>query len=94
MKEFKSNMDEKIKSENQLFETSDFCLSTYLLYLGFKIWGLKEEKEGRKIFVFERDSGLDKAIEAFWKKEARVEPETFWLIAKSLKSRLYNANRH
>lgn len=80
------------KKQSELFETSDFCLASYLTYLGFKLFGLKNEKKERKVFVFERDAGIDEAIQRFWKREAIVEPQDFWLTEKFLKSRLYNAD--
>jgi len=82
----------KEKSNAELFETSNIVLAGFLLYSGFKLFGVKNDvKEGRKIFMFERDEGFDKALEIFWKKEARVEPENFFLVIKMLKSRIYDS---
>lgn len=84
----------EIKKQEQLYETSNFVLAVYLLYCGFNLWGIKKDNkdQDRKIFVFEKNDDLEKALEIFWRKEARVEPENFWLVAKLLKSRIYDRN--
>jgi len=82
----------KEKSNSELFETANLILAGFLLYSGFKLWGIrKDTKENRKVFVFERSDGFDKSLEIFWKKEARVEPENFFLVIKMLKSRIYDS---
>ncbi len=79
---------EQIIREEKIFSTSHFGLACYLFYLGFELLGL--DGKTKKTFLFKRTSGLDEAIQIFWKKEARVEPESFLLTIKSLKSRLYD----
>jgi len=80
------------KTNAELYETSNIVLAGFLLYSGFKLWGIKKDtKENRKVFVFERSDGFDKTLEIFWKKEAKVDPENFFLIIKALKSRIHDA---
>lgn len=74
--------------ENDVFKTSHFALACYLFYLGFELLGL--EGKDKKTFLFKRDNGLDEAVQNFWRKQGRVEPENFLLTAKNLKSRLYD----
>jgi hypothetical protein len=87
-------MDIEERKIQKLFETSSFPLASYLIYLGFNLWGIKNDKRKRKkIFVFERNDNLEQVLETYWRKLARVEPESFWLAEKILKSRLYDESK-
>ena len=79
---------EKVIKTSEIFATSQFALACYLFYLGFELLGL--EGKDRKTFLFKRDHGIDEAVQSFWRKQGRVEPEDFLLVVKKLKSRLYD----
>lgn len=81
--------EEKIKTE-QIYKTTDFSLASYLFYKGFTLWGVEKVKDQKKAFLFIRESGLDESIEEFYRRKALVEPESFLLTVKMLKTRLYN----
>lgn len=52
-----------------------------------------ERLSGQKAsFIFVRDTGLDELVQAFWKRETRVEPIQFAEQKKLLISRIENLN--
>jgi hypothetical protein len=75
----------------KVYKTNSLSLAAWLIYAGIKLKGvLKDEKENRSVFEFEWQDNLDKLIEAYFKGEAFVNAETYFLILKSLKSRIYD----
>jgi hypothetical protein len=75
----------------KVYKTNSLALAGWLIYAGIKLKGvLKDKKENRSVFEFEWQDNLDKLIEAYFKGEAFVNAETYFLILKSLKSRIYD----
>jgi hypothetical protein len=73
------------------YTTSSLSLASFLLCSGIPLTGVYKDKfQKKKIFVFERVDGLDQLLELYFRKMARVEPETFFFAIKSLKARLYD----
>jgi hypothetical protein len=74
------------------YKTNSLPLAGWLIYAGIKLKGiLKDKKENRGVFEFEWQDNLDKLIEAYFKGEAFVNAENYFLILKSLKSRIYDS---
>jgi hypothetical protein len=79
-------------SESKRYRTNSLPLAGWLIYAGVKLEGvLKDKKENRGVFEFEWHDNLDKLIEAYFKGEAFVNAETYFLILKSLKARIYDS---
>jgi len=77
------------------YKTSSLSLASWLVYSGVRLLGiLKDKKDNRKIFEFEWQDNLDQLIENFFKGNAFVNAETYFLILKSLKSRIYDSEMH
>lgn len=72
------------------FTTHDIFLSSTLATLGFKIEALDKENKQRVEFCFQREKSLDEAIQGYWARELRVEPQAFAANLKSLKNRIYS----
>ncbi len=73
------------------YSTSSLPLASFLLCSGVPLLGVyRDKQQNKKIFVFERTNDLDNMLELYFKKLARVEPETFFFAIKSLKARLYD----
>ncbi len=74
------------------YETTDFPLATTLHTLGFTLEQLSRENPKRVAFCFNQTDELKKTVELFWEDQIKVNPKTFCLNQKILKSRLYNNN--
>jgi hypothetical protein len=70
------------------FVSADLSLVT-ALSLYYPIDALDRSNPPRVQFLFKRDSDLDKLIEAYWKDELRVSPQTFFNQLKIIKARIY-----
>jgi hypothetical protein len=74
-----------------IYETSSLPLAGFLLSSGVPLLEVcKDKYQNKKIFVFEKVDNLDQLLELYFRKLARVEPESFFFAMKSLKSRLYD----
>jgi hypothetical protein len=79
--------------KKETYETSSLPLASFLFYSGVPLLEVcKDKHQNKKIFVFERVNGLDQILEVYFRKMARVEPETYFFAIKSLKVRLYDFN--
>ena len=79
----------KSLTENDFFRTTDLPLASALLYFGYHLDSL-EKGSPKATFIFLREEGLDKTVEAFWAGELLIEPKAFFNCQKEIKSRLYN----
>lgn len=89
-KEYKNNQLPMDRICEKNFTTYDIFLSSTLVDLGFKIEALDRTNEKRIEFCFQREKGLDKAIQAYWAHKLRVEPQSFSSNLKNLKNRIYS----
>ena len=70
------------------FRTSDFPLAiTISLFKPLKKVDRTDPR--RACFIFEQDREIDELVEAFWRRDLKVEPRAFFDQIKALKSRLY-----
>jgi hypothetical protein len=75
---------------NNYYSTSDLALAT-ALSLWFPIETIdKTTDPHRAIFLFKRDEELDRLLEAYWRRELKVEPQAYFNQLKLIKSRLYS----
>lgn len=82
------SMTIKRQSTNDSYSSSDLALVT-TLSLFYPIEAIDRQNPHKAVFVFKRDAELDRLIEAYWRKELKVEPQTYFQQLKVLKARLY-----
>ncbi len=78
--------------DNRYFSSSELSLCACLISLGFSLDSLDRNNPQKAIFLFKRTHELDTTIQAFWAKQLRVEPNSFFEAQRFLKSRIYGGN--
>lgn len=77
-------------NENKSFyETQSLSLAATLICLGITLDSVTKDQEVKATFIFPQTKELNQAIELFWKRELKVEPNSFWEAQRFLKSRIY-----
>jgi len=79
----KENLDLK-----DYYASSDLGIST-TISLFYPIAVIDRTNPHKANFIFKRDEGLDKLIEAYWKNELKVDPLAYFNQLRVIKSRLY-----
>lgn len=78
------------KDYDQVYFTSyELCLGATLIALGIPLDSIDKSSPKRVAFIFKRSPEMDHAVQAFWSKELRLEPNAFWESIRFLKSRIY-----
>lgn len=72
------------------FSSRDWVLIATLSSLGFPIEAVEQDPQARTIFHIQRSDGLDDAIQRFWRRELRIEPQEFNQHMKLVKARMYD----
>lgn len=72
-----------------LYSTPDLNLAT-VISLSYPLDSIERLSDRKMAFVFKREEGLDQLIEAFWRRETRVEPNQFSEHRKMLIARMGN----
>lgn len=80
---------EEILKEEKFLRTSDLSLVGAIQLYDYQIEALDRSNPEKIIFIIGRDDELDKLIEAFWKRQLRVEPVAFFESLKLTKSRIF-----
>ena len=75
--------------QTKFVAVADLSLATTLFVSGVKLESLDRSKP-RIQFNFRRVEGLDDLIEAYWRKELKIEPIAFTMAQKFLKNQLFN----
>lgn len=70
------------------FSTSDLALAT-VISLFYPLDVVDKTNPHKALFVFKRDDKLDDVIEAYWRRELKIEPQSFFQQLRFLKTRLY-----
>jgi len=74
-----------MERDNMRKEVTNLGLASYLSILGYKLIDIRAN--GRKsVFVFEGNGNIETDSMAFFNKQGKVEPLTFWETMKSLKA--------
>ena len=81
-------MHMRVLTEQDFFRTSDFCLAATLA-VWLPLASVDRSNPRRTAFIFERSAELDELLEAFHKRDLRVEPQEFYSAVRLVKSRLY-----
>ncbi len=71
---------------------SDLGASSFLLTKQHTLLSLDRSNPQRVGFVFASTPELKQDIDAFWKRTARVDPQTLLLNQKALKAQLYSTD--
>lgn len=70
------------------YKTADFsCAAALSLFIPMEM--IDKTDTRRAFFVFKRSQELNVLLEAFWKRELKVEPRAYFDQLKALKTRLY-----
>ena len=77
-----------MNNKDNYYKTSSLALAA-VLSLWFPIEAIDKTDSRKAKFYFKRNDYLDKIIEAYWKKELKVEPQAYFAQLKSVKTRLY-----
>lgn len=70
------------------FQSADLSLVT-TISLFFPVDSVDKTNPRKSVFLFKREHGLDDLIEAYWRKELKIEPQALLSQLKSIKTRLY-----
>jgi len=71
------------------YSTSDLALAT-AISLWYPIDAIDKTDPRKATFLFKRDEKIDELLEAYWKRELKVEPQTYFNQLKAIKARLYS----
>ena len=71
------------------YNTSDLATAT-AISLFYPIDSLDKQDPRKAIFIFKKDAGFEKLLEAYWRRELKVEPQTYFNQLKAIKHRLYS----
>lgn len=82
------SINQEYQNINDYYATSDLALAT-AISLSYPIEVIDRQNPTKAQFLFKRDSGLDQLIEAYWKGELKINPQTYFNQLKTLKARLY-----
>lgn len=72
------------------FYSYDMGLSAALIAVEFTLVSMDRTDRKKTQFVFKREEGIDREIEAYWSKELLVPALTYFDTLKMLKSRIYS----
>jgi len=74
---------------NDFYETSDLALAT-AISLWYPIDAIDKQNPRKATFLFKRDEKFDELLEAYWKRELKIEPQEYFNQLKAIKARLYS----
>ncbi|HLL60640.1 MAG TPA: DUF5659 domain-containing protein [Candidatus Nitrosocosmicus sp.] len=74
---------------NNYYSTSDLALAA-TISLFYPLESIDKTNPHKAEFLFKRDASLDQLIESYWRRELKVEPQTFFTQLKFIKNRLYS----
>jgi len=77
------------KLTTNYYSTSDLGLAA-TLSLWCQIEGIDRTNPHKAVFLFKRDEELNQLLEAYWRRELKVEPQTYFNQLKAIKARLYS----
>lgn len=75
-------------NKSEYLETSNLALAT-TISITYPLIQIKNRESGKALFIFNYSDELAQMMEAYWKKELRVEPQEYFDQLRTIKSRLY-----
>lgn len=68
---------------------TDLILASSLLTLGFNDYELDTSNPKRVIIMFDIKPKIEETVNAYWRKELRLEPQLFQSNVKTLRARIF-----
>ena len=78
-----------MKEEQDIYKSSDLATVAFLYLSGHSLIEVENTKFGKAFFVFRNSIKLERDLESFWQKDARVEPQEYFDSIKKIKTRIY-----
>ena len=79
------------KTTNQNpFQTYDLGISAALISTGFQLADLDKSNNRKVLFIFNRDEGIDDAVNEYWSDRLQVNARDYFETIKMIKSRIYS----
>lgn len=76
------------KTINDYYKTSDLALACFLS-ITYPIEEIDRSNPKRAEFVFNNTEAINKLVELYWQRKAKIEPQAFFNQLKIVKARLY-----
>ena len=76
-------------AEANYYYTSDLALAT-AISLWYPIDAIDRQNPRKASFLFKRNAKLNELLEAYWKRELKIEPKEYFNQLKAIKARLYS----
>lgn len=70
------------------FSSFDLGLASALVSVGFSLISLDRKNLHKTRFIFQRESGLDEAVDAYWSNNLDIKARAYFDNLKMLKNRL------
>ena len=77
------------KDNKGVFRTTDLSLTAALCVSGFIVEEMDRVSPQRSVFIFENNEELLEAVNQYWRRELRVEPQDYFNQLKTIKARIY-----
>ena len=81
-------MSQKNLKLKDFYQSNDLAL-VCTISLWYPIEAIDKTNPTKAVFLFKRDESLDRLIEAYWRRELKVEPQAYFAQLKAIKARLY-----
>ena len=76
-------------AEANYYYTSDLALATAISLL-YPIDAIDRHNPRKASVLFKRNAKLNELLEAYWKRELKIEPQEYFNQLKAIKARLYS----
>ena len=87
-------VNNKEEEKQDVFKTTDFILSVFLLYSGIKLVDLEalpnDNNPNRKNFIFEKDDRLEELMNEYISTDPQISLKKFIATQRNLKRMIYN----
>ena len=80
-----------MRTNNNLYTTADFLITTYLYSQGHTLIKIDWVTPTKAEFIFEHSNSLKEDISKFWSGEAFVDAKTLLSAQREVKQRLYGS---
>jgi len=78
------------QNKKPFFSTDNLCLGTFLKAKNCKLLHITRKTPKHAFFNFEDSSKREVLTRKFWNETASVEPRSFWVAQRELKTFLYD----
>jgi hypothetical protein len=76
-------------NEKDFFQTADLALAT-AISLSYPLEAINRD-ERKAQFIFKRTAKFDDLIASYWRRELRVDPQSYYDAMRAIKGRLYES---